>query len=74
LAEEANMALVKTAGSRCRRCGADAFGKAAPYVYRVHESSEEGERDLVLHLCSACAQDFANDRERDQYVRLGVLA
>jgi hypothetical protein len=68
------MAKVKKAASRCRRCGADAFGAAAPYVYRLHERDDAGEHDVVLHLCGACAKDFANDRERDQYVRLGVLA
>jgi hypothetical protein len=60
------------AKGRCRRCGADAFASSGPYAYRIGADGHGGE--LVMHLCGPCGRDFANDRERDEYVRLGLLA
>jgi hypothetical protein len=73
-AEETTMATTTETTrkkSRCRRCGADAFAASAPYAYRVR--ADDGP-EAVLHLCGPCGRDFANDRERDEYVRLGLLA
>ncbi|HSN91340.1 MAG TPA: hypothetical protein VLS93_08925 [Anaeromyxobacteraceae bacterium] len=70
------MATARTTGSSwrsCRRCGADAFASPGAFATRV-EGGEEGGRPVTLHLCAACGREFASDRERDEYVRLGMLA
>lgn len=55
----------------CRRCGADALASPGAYETRVEAGGEDG---AILHLCAACGREFASDRERDEYVRLGMLA
>lgn len=61
----------RTEARTCRRCGADALASPGAYATRVEA---EGEGRGPLHLCAACGREFASDRERDEYVRLGVLA
>lgn len=66
--------MVKPSGKRsrsCRRCGADALASPGSYATRIEAGGEEGG---VLHLCAACGREFASDHDRDEYVRLGVLA
>jgi ribosomal protein L37E len=64
----------RTGSSSCRRCGADALASPGAYATRVEAGGEEGGRPATVHLCAACGREFASDRERDEYVRLGMLA
>ena len=71
------VAIAKKTGSdwrSCRRCGADAFASPGAYATRVRVGGEEAGPQPILHLCAACGREFASDRERDEYVRLGMLA
>ena len=71
------VATAKKTGSdwrSCRRCGADAFASPGAYATRVRVGGEEAGPQPILHLCAACGRVFASDRERDEYVRLGMLA
>ena len=60
-----------TTKGRCRRCGADAFASPLHYTCWVRAG---GGPPTVLYLCGPCGREFASDRERDEYVRLGMLA
>jgi hypothetical protein len=58
--------------TRCRRCGIDPLPSSAPYCGRLRKA--EGIQAILLRLCEPCSCDFASDEERDEYLRLGVLA
>ncbi|HEY6099478.1 MAG TPA: hypothetical protein VIW03_08615 [Anaeromyxobacter sp.] len=60
--------------SPCRRCGADALASPGSYVARVREGVGDGAHETVMHLCGPCGREFASDSERDEYVRLGLMA
>ncbi len=64
-----------TAGeTRCRRCGVDPLPASDPYSGRLRIEPGEDIQAVVLRLCEACGRDFASNEERDEYLRLGVLA
>jgi hypothetical protein len=57
----------------CRRCGADPFASNGHCTRRIRQdrtASEEAE----LHLCGPCCRDLGSDEQKDEYLRLGLLA
>lgn len=68
------MASTTAGESRCRRCGVDPLPPSAPYCGRLRKEQAEGIQAILLRLCEACSCEFASDEERDEYLRLGVLA
>jgi hypothetical protein len=66
--------MVRTSAGRCRRCGADVAAAAGePFDHHLFVRGDEGATEVVLSLCHPCGSEFANVRERDEYVRLGYL-
>jgi hypothetical protein len=72
--EERPMASMTAGETTCRRCGTDPLPRSVAYSGRFRGDRGEGIGAVVLRLCEPCSRDFESDEERDEYLRLGLLA
>jgi hypothetical protein len=59
---------------RCRKCGADALATPGHCTRLVQLGSGAEATREEAHYCGGCCKDLATDAQRDEYVRLALLA